>query len=117
MSRLLKETHTELIKSTVDFDLVRDRVAQARAALRSELADAQATVEIEGPEKLARMAGELSRSLAACATTVHVITLGQGPGAHAAVPEAEARRVNRFLNHAVAKRRQFVEHARNTIDV
>lgn len=115
--RLLKEIDTELVRPTVDFDSVLALVVQARTALHNELADAQATVEIEGPEKLAGMAEELSRSLSACIARVHVATLGQGPGAHAAVPEAESRRIRRYLNHAAAKRGRFVERARNTIDV
>lgn len=115
--RLLKEIDSELLKPTADFDFLRTQVTQARTVLRTELADAQATVEIEGPEKLARMAEELSRSLSACIATVHATTLSQGPGAVAAVPESESRRIRRFLNHASSKRKQFVEHARSTIDV
>ncbi|MFC9952312.1 hypothetical protein ACFVIN_17810 [Streptomyces prasinus] len=115
--RILKEIDAELIKPTADFDFLRAHVVQARAALHNELADVQATVEIEGPEKLARMAGDLFRSLSACIANVHSVTLGQDPGALAAVSEAQSRRIRRFLNHAASKRSQFVEHARNTIDV
>lgn len=113
--KMLKDVDAELVRPNADLDTARDRVAQARSMLHDGLAGAQATVEIEGPEKLARMAEELSRSLSACIAAVHSATLGQSPGSPIAVPESQ--RIRRFLDHAASKRSQFVEHARNTIDV
>ncbi|MFD8636809.1 hypothetical protein [Streptomyces sp. NPDC059533] len=111
--KMLKDVDAELIRPNADLDRARDRVAQVRAMLHDGLAEAQATVEIEGPEKLARLAEELSRSLSACIAAVHSATLGQSLGS----PVPESQRIRRFLDHAVSKRSQFVEHARNTIDV
>ncbi|MFA7766364.1 hypothetical protein [Streptomyces sp. NRRL S-448] len=115
MYKMLKDVDAELIRPNADLDTARDRVAQARAMLHDGLAGAHATVEIEGPEKLARMAEELSRSLPARIAAVHSAALGRSPGGPAAVPESQ--RIRRFLDHAASKRGQFVEHARNTIDV
>jgi hypothetical protein len=111
----LKEIDAELIRPGADLDALRESVAGARATLRGGLADAQATVEIEGPEKLARMAEELCRSLSACIAAISGATLGQGAGGPSAVTESQGAR--RFLDHASSKRAQFVENARRTIDV
>lgn len=112
LHKSLKEINAELIRPGADLDALRESVAGARASLHGGLADAQATVEIEGPEKLARMAEELCRSLSACIAAISGATLRQGAGA---VTETQGAR--RFLDHASSKRSQFVEHARKTIDV
>lgn len=113
--KLLRDIDAELTKPGADLDSAREHVARARAALHDGLAGAQATVEIEGPEKLARMAEELSRSLSACVANIHAATLGESPTGPDAVRNSQ--RIRRFLNHASSKRNQFVEHARKTIDV
>ncbi|MFF7020114.1 hypothetical protein ACFY97_03705 [Streptomyces klenkii] len=113
--KILKNTEAELIRPGVDLDTASDGIAHARAVLHEGFADAHATVEIEGPEKLARMAKELSQSLSACIAALRATTLGGSPGTPVAVPESQ--RIRRFLDHASTKRGQFVEHARRTIDV
>ncbi|WP_328930097.1 hypothetical protein OG429_39745 [Streptomyces sp. NBC_00190] len=114
LHKALKEINAELITPGADLDALRASVAGARASLHGGLADAQATVEIEGPEKLARVAEELSRSLSACIAAISAATLGQGGGPSVVTEHQEVRR---FLDHASSKRAQFVEHARRTIDV
>ncbi|MFE0685789.1 hypothetical protein ACFW17_33995 [Streptomyces sp. NPDC058961] len=113
--KALKEINAELIKPGADFAALRESLGAPRRLLHGGLAEAQATVEIEGPEKLARMAGELSRSLSACAAALSAATLRQGAINPSAVTEPQGGR--RFLDHASSKRTQFVEHARRTIDV
>jgi hypothetical protein len=115
LRRVLKEIDTRLITPGADLDVIRETLGVARGLLQGGLADALATVEIEGPEKLARMAEELSRSLSACIAAINAATLGRGAGSTPAA--AEPQGVRGFLNHASSKRTQFVEHARRTIDV
>ncbi|MGE7387829.1 hypothetical protein ACQKM2_20350 [Streptomyces sp. NPDC004126] len=115
LHRLLKEISTELSLPGADLNAARERLAATREMLRGGLADAQATVEIEGPEKLARMAEELVRSLSACVAALSADALGQGAGDPSAADPQGARR--RFLDHALSKRTQFVDQARRTIDV
>lgn len=115
LRKVLKEINTALIRPGPDLDAVREALDVARGLLHSELADAQATVEIEGPEKLARIAEELSRSLSACVAAISAASLGQGAG-HTSVG-TDPQGIRRFLDHASSKRAQFVEHARRTIDV
>ncbi|MFJ3895598.1 hypothetical protein [Streptomyces sp. NPDC090083] len=115
LHKALKEIDAGLIAPGADLEVLREGLAHARGLLRGGLADAQATVEIEGPEKLARMAEELSRSLSACVAVISAATVGQGSGASSDMTESRGAR--RFLDHAAAKRSQFVEHARRTIDV
>lgn len=71
-------------------------------------------MEIEGPEKPARMAAEFSRSLSACVATTDPYTLGEG--ANLPLSDSGSARIRRFLNRAASKRTQFVTHARKTID-
>ncbi|MEU6167192.1 hypothetical protein [Streptomyces tanashiensis] len=115
LHKVLKEINAQLITPGADLDALRESLGGARALLQDGLADVQATVEIEGPEKLARMAEELSRSLSACVAAINAATLGQGAGSPSAATGPQG--VRRFLDHASAKRTQFVEHARRTIDV
>ncbi|OIJ86445.1 hypothetical protein BIV25_41240 [Streptomyces sp. MUSC 14] len=115
LHRALKEINAKLVTPAPDLDALRESLAGARGLLHGALADAQATVEIEGPEKLARMAEELSQSLSACVAAISAATIGQGAGGPSAVTEPQGAR--RFLDHASSKRTQFVDHARRTIDV
>lgn len=115
LHKALKEINAGLIAPGADLDVLREGLGAARGLLHGGLADAQATVEIEGPEKLARMAEELSRSLSACLAAISAATLGQGAGRPSATTDSQG--VRRFLDHALSKRTQFVEHARRTIDV
>ncbi|MFJ8166734.1 hypothetical protein ACIRBY_38250 [Streptomyces sp. NPDC096136] len=113
LRKVLKEINSGLITPGADLGTIRETLGVARGLLHGSLADAQATVEIEGPEKLARMAEELSRSLSACVAAVSAATLGRGSTS----PITEPQSVRRFLDHASSKRAQFVDHARRTIDV
>lgn len=115
LHKALKEINDKLITPGPDLDALRESLASARRLLHGALADARATVEIEGPEKLALMAEELSRSLSACIAAIGAAFLGQGVGGPSAVAEPQGAR--RFLDHASSKRSQFVDHARKTIDV
>ncbi|RSN51387.1 hypothetical protein DMH12_22400 [Streptomyces sp. WAC 04229] len=69
----------------------------------------------EGPEKLARMAGELTKSLSACVAAIEARIVGREVGD--ALEANDSYRIRRFLNHASKKREQFVSHAREAIDV
>ncbi|MER5485932.1 hypothetical protein ABT024_22330 [Streptomyces sp. NPDC002812] len=115
LHKALKEINAELITPGADFAALRESLGGARGLLHGGLAEAQATVEIEGPAKLARMAEELSRSLSACAAAISAAALGQGADGPSSVTEPQGAR--RFLDHSSAKRAQFVEHARSAIDV
>lgn len=115
LHRTLKEINAELALQGADLNAVRERLAATRDVLHGGLADAQATVEIEGPEKLARMAEELTRSLSACVAAIGAAALGRGASDPSVTDPQGARR--RFLDHASSKRAQFVDHARRTIDV
>ncbi|WP_285543992.1 hypothetical protein [Streptomyces lavendulae] len=109
---MLKEINAELSRPGADLDAARERLAAAGGVRRGGLADAQATVEIEGPEKLARMAEELTRSLAVCIVIFNAGARRQGDSS---VADENLRR--RSLEHALSKRAQFVDQARRTIDV
>ncbi|MEW1793468.1 hypothetical protein [Streptomyces niveus] len=113
--RLLAGIEAELISPEVHFELVRDEIDRVKATLQEDLAAAQATVEIEGPEKLARTAEELTRSLSACIAAMRARTIGRESGNP--ISQLDAQRVRRFLNHALTKRKRFVEQARTAIDV
>ncbi|ONK14322.1 hypothetical protein STBA_51060 [Streptomyces sp. MP131-18] len=64
---------------------------------------------------LARMAGELTKSLSACSAAIQARIIGrEGSDALGA---NESHRIRRFLNHVLNKREQFVSHARKAIDV
>ncbi|MFJ3339405.1 hypothetical protein [Streptomyces sp. NPDC086766] len=115
LRKILKEINRELITPGANLEGVRTALDGARGLLNGGLADAQATVEIEGPEKLARMAEELSRSLSACVAAISAATLGHRAGGSSVVTDPSG--IRRFLDHASSKRTQFVEHARRTIDV
>ncbi|MFE7620562.1 hypothetical protein [Streptomyces sp. NPDC057496] len=115
LRKVLKEINAELITPGADLDAIRTALDGARGLLNGGLAEAQATVEIEGPEKLARMAEELSRSLSACIAAISARTLGHSADRTSTVTNPRGAR--RFLDHASSKRTQFVEHARRTIDV
>ncbi|MFF0512761.1 hypothetical protein [Streptomyces sp. NPDC004250] len=51
-----------------------------RRLVRGGLHDAQTAVELEGPEELARMAGELAKSLSACAAAIEARIVGREGG-------------------------------------
>ncbi|MFB6781744.1 MULTISPECIES: hypothetical protein [unclassified Streptomyces] len=111
----LRGIEAELARPAHDLDGLRGALDETRRLVREDLADAQTAVELEGPEELARMAGELTKSLSACAAAIQARTLGrEGSGALGA---NESHRIRRFLNHASNKRDQFVSHARKAIDV
>ncbi|WSZ45470.1 hypothetical protein OG239_42660 (plasmid) [Streptomyces sp. NBC_00868] len=101
LHKTLKEINAELTTQGPDLDALRERLGGARGLLHGGLADAQATVEIEGPEKLARMAEELSRSLSACVAAISAATVGQGAGGPSAVTESQGAR--RFLDPRIVK--------------
>ncbi|MET8832271.1 hypothetical protein ABZX40_41390 [Streptomyces sp. NPDC004610] len=98
-----------------DLGDLRDALDDVRRVIRTELGDAQTTVELEGPEELARMAGEVTKSLSASVAAIQARTLGRD--GNDALGADELYRIRRFLNHATNKRQKFVGQARKAIDV
>ncbi|GGY16036.1 hypothetical protein [Streptomyces djakartensis] len=111
----LRGVEVELARPGHDLDGLRSALDETRRLLRGDLVDVQTAVELEGPEALARMAGELTKSLSACAAAIHARLLGRD--SNDALEANESHRIRRFLNHASNKREQFVSHARRAIDV
>ncbi|MFJ9736511.1 hypothetical protein [Streptomyces sp. NPDC101166] len=111
----LRGIEAELARPGHDLDGPRGALDETRRSIREDLADARTAVELEGPEELARMAGELTTSLSACATAIQARTLGRE--GRDALGANESHRIRRFLNHASNKLEQFVSHARKAIDV
>ncbi|MEV4683498.1 hypothetical protein [Streptomyces kurssanovii] len=111
----LRGIETELARPGHDLDALRGALDETRRSVREDLAGARTAVELEGPEELARMAGEWATSLSACAAAIQARIIGrEGSDALGA---NESHRIRRFLNHASNKREQFVSHARKAIDV
>ncbi|MEU1048405.1 hypothetical protein ABZ400_25045 [Streptomyces sp. NPDC005897] len=111
----LRGVEAELGRPGHDLEGVRATLGGTRRLVRGGLVDAQTAVELEGPEKLARMAGELATSLSACVAAIEARIVGR-EGSDA-LETNDSYRIRRFLNHASKKREQFVSHAREAIDV
>ncbi|MEV8125193.1 hypothetical protein AB0P07_13930 [Streptomyces sp. NPDC085944] len=111
----LRDVEAELGRPGHDLERVRATLDGARRLVRGGLADAQTAAELEGPEKLARTAGELAKSLSACVAAIEARIVGRAGGD--ALESNDSHRIRRFLNHASKKREQFVSHAREAIDV
>lgn len=110
----LRGIEAELARPGHELDGLRHLLEETRRLLRADLADTQTAVELEGPEELARMAGELRQSLSACVAAIQARILGRESGA---IDPNESHRIRSFLGHASNKRQQFVSHARRVIDV
>ncbi len=113
--RLLKSIDRELIRPGNDLDAIRAETDRLREILDGSLAEAQAIVEIEGPEELAHAAEELARSLSACVADIQAHTIGRSSGTP--VTQSESQQIRRYTDHMSAKRGQFVDRARKAIDV
>ncbi|WP_399939677.1 hypothetical protein ACGH52_14790 [Streptomyces sp. BBFR25] len=111
----LRGVEAELGRPGHDLDGVRATLDATRRLVRGGLHDAQTAVELEGPEELARMAGELAKSLSACVAAIEARIVGREGGD--ALDANDSYRIRRFLNHASKKREHFVSHARDAIDV
>ncbi|WP_146229147.1 hypothetical protein [Streptomyces sp. NWU339] len=98
----LRGVKAELARPGHDLDGLRGALDETRRLVRGDLVDAQTAVELEGPEELARMAGELTKSLSACVAAIQARIIGrEGSDALGA---NESHRIRRFLNHASNKR-------------
>ncbi|MCF2130006.1 hypothetical protein L1I79_26775 [Strepomyces sp. STD 3.1] len=74
----LRRVEAELGRPGHDLDGVRATLDATRRLVRGGLHDAQTAVELEGPEELARMAGELAKSLSACVAAIEARIVGGG---------------------------------------
>ncbi|MEU9336309.1 hypothetical protein AB0D49_24520 [Streptomyces sp. NPDC048290] len=98
-----------------DLQELRTVLTETRRTIRDELGDALRSVELEGPPELARMAGELVKSLSACAAVIQARTGGRTT--NQALGADQLARIRGFLNHADGKRERFMASASRAIDV